>query len=551
MISNQTAIADFTIRDHVNAMKSRGSFPLAGLPAFLHEATHHWCFDSAVGLSLALLWVRTFRDLLMWNADVPGAEEALIRSKSRLFKYELASRLLRPLLEGLALFAEFDAFPGSAQFASIPLMWAWMLYAESPRDFQTDVKDILIASRLSARTVRRKTNVLASAFAVANGDGYLPGYLSVRSSSMIIMEASARLVDADFYLSYMKEFFFEDAGLVNLILDERMDDSEWAGRVIDYFRTRIRNSIASVNERVLEEFESKIAGDSNAVVECPVAEDFLLKGEFFRSPLCADAESIEIARRQINGALTDINRPLAEKFDWLRDVCLGLLIRRHLMCLGSYPTRVAINDSHRVVIHDDDGPIMAVQCRQAFEAQEGPGVLDFYVSPAHYYRAYAVSLGATLVSFATVSAENKMIEQQLSLSLLSSEVARATIATAITFLEKNKYDDLIHDVIQSRFVEEVESTYLTWSTIVVKSEWVNSVAPVLKKDGLWTITGESLDNLRGLALLGLCDSVRIGKSAKEQILAERGMDFDGIVDALKSASAKGGMALFRDQFTMI
>src|SRR5919109_624853 len=50
-----------------------GNAPLDQWGPFVHEATHHWCFDSPVGLSIALLAIRV-RQLILRDADSVAAQ---------------------------------------------------------------------------------------------------------------------------------------------------------------------------------------------------------------------------------------------------------------------------------------------------------------------------------------------------------------------------------------------------------------------------------------------------------------------------------------------
>lgn len=552
MISNQTAIADFSIRDHVNAMQSNRNFPLAGLPAFLHECTHHWCFESTVGLSLTLTWLRTLTDLTVWSKDDVGAEATLNRARSRLFRYELTTSLLRPILEGLALFAEFDAWPGTSKFTSIPLMWAWILYSQSGKDFQTEVQQILMASRLAPSTADRKVNVLAKAFSLNNTDGYLAGYLSVKTTSIIILEASTKFIDSDFFLAYMKEYFFEDPGLVSIILTDADDEWQWAEGVINYFRNKIKTLVAEVDENTLDDFERSCSTPNRKGVDTRLEDKVVLDGEFFQSPLFKDVSATESARKQLHTALADALKPINKAgFEWLQSSSRALLIRRHLMCLGSYPTRVKINDFHRVVIYDNEGPILGGQSEPGFEPQEGDGVLDFYVSPSRFFRAYAVSLRASLVLLFPISERDEVTERQLSISLLSSEVVRQVIDTANTFLTKNEFRDPQHLSLRTVFSGAVQELYETWSTVIVKQDSLPTTKNALRTDGLWTITGRSLETLRALASIGLCQSVGLSEENTAQLLKERGIDYAAMLGSLSRSASEWGVSFFREDLAMI
>jgi hypothetical protein len=552
MISNQTAIADFRIRDHVNAMRSNKSFPLAGLPAFVHECTHHWCFESAVGLSLALIWVETWRDFIVWNQDDVGSANTLKLGKSRLFRYELISLLLRPILEGLALFAEFDAFPGDAKFTSTPMLWAWLLYSETKKDFQAELEQILTASRLTSSVADRKVNVLAKALSVSDTDGYLAGYLSVKTTSFVILESSSKFVDSDFFLSYVREYFFEDPELVSTILTEPEDEWKWAEGVIHYFKNKIKSLAEGVNEGVLEEFEQTLSNPKCDPVMTRLDDGFSVEGEVLGSPLFKNSPAVQPARKQLHRALADVIKNVGKPgFEWLEDSSVAMLIRRHLMCLGSYPTRVRINEFRHVVIYDEQGPILAGESKAGFDPQEGDGVLDFYVSPTRMFRAYAVSLGASLVLLHPVSRPNQRIEGQLSDSLLSSEVIRKVLDSATKFLETNRFDDPQHQTLRAAFGRAAHELYETWSTVIVERSSLAAAKDALRTDGLWTVMGGSLQSLRALASIGLCQSVGWDEKNTSTLLKQRGIDHSETLRALSAAAAEWGFRLFREGLVMI
>ena len=65
-------------------------------PAFLHEATHHWCFLSPVGSTLTYLRFRACK----YGLKAQKSSSALSDLLDDLVRYEVATRLMRPLAEG-------------------------------------------------------------------------------------------------------------------------------------------------------------------------------------------------------------------------------------------------------------------------------------------------------------------------------------------------------------------------------------------------------------------------------------------------------------------
>ena len=90
-------------KSYIQWVRNRHARIDTAIPQFLHEFTHRWCFDSAVGRALAFVRLRT-RYALLFGGD----EDVEID----LATYETAKRLLQPFSEGLALFAEFQSARG-------------------------------------------------------------------------------------------------------------------------------------------------------------------------------------------------------------------------------------------------------------------------------------------------------------------------------------------------------------------------------------------------------------------------------------------------------
>lgn len=99
------------------------------LPDVLHEAVHHWCLNSRVGIALTLARVELTDASLLDNT---GA-----RMGGCYIKYLTALGALRPVVEGLACFAEFDAAPGSGNLRVPPL--AWLARIACPEVFSAPV----------------------------------------------------------------------------------------------------------------------------------------------------------------------------------------------------------------------------------------------------------------------------------------------------------------------------------------------------------------------------------------------------------------------------
>ena len=200
------------------------------VPDIIHECVHHWCFKSPVGNALLLLRYEIIeRSLEDENARV---------LRILLARYLLIKELLRPVAEGLACFAEFDAFPGNGNLRAAPL--EWIAIAAEPRaveesrseeasiDDDTRIARLLRNVRNREDTARRKEALLIRPLDPEQGDGYLLGYMLIKGLQRLHIGYESNLgeditaaqvaEDSELLLSYYKAFFFDDISLATLLL---------------------------------------------------------------------------------------------------------------------------------------------------------------------------------------------------------------------------------------------------------------------------------------------------------------------------------------------
>lgn len=224
-----------------HALKVRLPWPF--LPSFLHEATHFWCLAADLGSALALMEMRSLRALHIEKAS----EKHIVHDVAAT---ELAYNLLRPLLEGMALFAEFDAYPGDSEVWASPGRWAGSLFLPLEEDHPLEltgppliqytnerIRETLLAYRGSADAARRKTSVLMQP--LGDEHGHLSGYWTVKK---LWYQASTRtplLRDRDLFLSFLRHWVFEDWVLIGTLLDEELDAPTMARQISRRFQERL------------------------------------------------------------------------------------------------------------------------------------------------------------------------------------------------------------------------------------------------------------------------------------------------------------------------
>src|SRR6266550_7080516 len=236
-VLSQSEVSPFAIFD---SLRDDNRLPLKLLPLFLHEFTHHWCFDSQVGFSFFLLREHA-RGILGTEQEPASIAKELARP---VLKYNLAMRILMPLIEGIALFAEFDADLGETGSISVPLDYCTGLF--QTQSSQTDLSprkwsNLIRSARFSPTGRGRKKIVLSAPLGLTRRSDYLRGYLSFRA---IHRRAASRNHtfenDTDFFLTYARHVFFNDAVLANLLLDQTMRLETW----IDAFLSRLTERIS-------------------------------------------------------------------------------------------------------------------------------------------------------------------------------------------------------------------------------------------------------------------------------------------------------------------
>ena len=114
LISNAVLVSGLDISQAGNLLVP-GRFPDFLMPSLLHEAAHWDTFATPVGQSLALGFLRAWRrayfienHISEASVDADAYETALDYTR-----FQVATEVLRPLCEGIALFTEFDLRPGS------------------------------------------------------------------------------------------------------------------------------------------------------------------------------------------------------------------------------------------------------------------------------------------------------------------------------------------------------------------------------------------------------------------------------------------------------
>jgi hypothetical protein len=144
---------------------------------------------------------------------------------------EVLSLYFTPLLEGLALFSEFDALSGASPVASTVSSIALSIFCKAsvraaaatgnniaPYD---SLRFYIGKHRAQTDAAERKLALLSRPLSA--DDGYLIGYLWVKALWRILVSRCRKLLDTDLFMSFVIDYFFGDFRLATLLF--RLEDA--------------------------------------------------------------------------------------------------------------------------------------------------------------------------------------------------------------------------------------------------------------------------------------------------------------------------------------
>lgn len=247
--TNITSLPSFSGATELKRLVDQDISPDNAFP-LIHEMTHHWCFNSPVGMALTIVKARLQENI--YRSASSNFSDETFDILDDLIRYYTTIDYLTPFSEGLALFAEHDAKPSGEFMYSAPVKHYFGLgtvgFEEHLRALMKERKGILQPSDLSIWTdnkfrelrhseigISRKTDLLCSPIDIQRSP-YLSGYLSIKN--LYSMNRTVDGVNSDNFLSYCRTFIFSDFGLIKAILGE---GHEWnlQNRITSYITQRL------------------------------------------------------------------------------------------------------------------------------------------------------------------------------------------------------------------------------------------------------------------------------------------------------------------------
>lgn len=557
VITNVTELSAARVSQDFDALMGWGSFPDDLLPGFVHELTHHWCFLSPVGFALSMMQLRAHRSgVLLYNGV--GDQQALRkRLLDDLLRCETTAIMLRPLAEGLALFAEFDAVSSKeSSVRSLPselvaaFFGLWTSQVPGTNIFFPYVADLkpLADMRRGYPCFRRKRSLFQQPLDLSAG-GYLPGYLTVRTMWQELAKRDRRLFnETDLALMYIRSFFYGDDGLVNLLLSPR-DDFNANFDIVRHIVDRV-DQFAAVGAPEVAAFEAAINGhsgtDSPTSHTPPMAAALLVSPDAHEesSHLLQDIEAV-FDQATVN-SIKDVDDALEL---WDRSVLAG----RDTMYLGSLSCITDVRMDGKCTI-TTDGMTREIAALAGVEAGEGPGSIDILFSTTTAHKARAAIVSRRRDRVAVVYGGPDRLTQEARARFDTILISRAAMQSGTAEMRDNMESAISSDpkiaVLREDARELADNAamaiYSNMATLGLRGNRKKHALATMSRDGLLEILDGNDDLVDGLALISLAWSLRLRREGVRELLADRGLVLDEVLKSLNGCSKRYGQALVWD-----
>jgi hypothetical protein len=528
-LSNLVFLSSLNVGRHIQQIQDK-DLPPESLPAFMHEATHHWCARSPVGLAEMLLFFRARRAALRYSQQTraAGTEDAIEQFHKRrdaewtvldaVARYEFSQGLMRPLSEGLALFAEHDASVGFAETISVPALLGSALYAQglalkSDRPF-SKFPLVLAGSRLTKTHIRRKADLLVQPLDCRDG-GYLPGYLGLKMAwrANLLHDKCAAFFDTDFFLQFARSFFFDDWGLVACLLDETRSDAGALDPIGRRLQERL-NALAVAPSRVME--AERFERTAKAARPRFDLRTELVETGVIYDDVCGSVELEELGKKRLETAFRELFG------SWPTELLERALIAHDLEMLGLANTMtLAHGELHgcrrgdRLVFTGNDMPDFSSPAPATMpEGWDGPVKLDAIASlvPAGLFLVMARGEEPPTAHSLGAPVDTAWLEKRMATMSERAAIADETRELLDGVLKDESFE-LIQNHVRTQLARMVPQIYIPRALAHVPEDLISKVQTLGREDGLLPLPGMDLPALDDCAALSLAAPLKMNPSA--------------------------------------
>jgi hypothetical protein len=586
--TNTTLISKMQLEQCMRRLLVNGKTPSYYRPVFLHEAMHHWCFLSPVGSTLAYLKLRASEHAarIPLSSQSTDAESDLLED---LIRYRVTSELMRPLAEGLALFAQYDAMPSFSPVLSKPMDWLTVLFgldedfvstASDPAEQITDkILYLLSDARLDEQAIESKMGLLVKKLQ-PSVDSYLSGYLFVKNLYRFAVSQCRRFMDTDLFLAFLRAFFYDDLGLVAALLDPETREVDTTNAISLAFQDRIEQFFTADLAAKVARFEEKISRLEETET------DFYDKFNIFN-----DTKISRIGRERLRALknMVDAEPVLSSnEYPWtyLHELQKDVLLRRYFMRVGSLQVSVSSKDSGEMLISRDgrtfwtsflskgttEGSVqlfarkgdsleeiphyvttpqgvvkkedmLYVQYTSDATSGVGDGSLDLYFPEVgNFYRACTITREGKLVACIFCDPINPDPEakknaraefMRIQSNHMELEEFNEVCNELIETMEESSWIKIPLGYITKSTKEVVDGIYIQNALSYVPDEKLDECLKIMSRRGYYGLLGDDVAALKALALLDNCCSLTPNRKLIAKFFALHNMDLDASLALLK------------------
>lgn len=370
LLTNETFVQPLNDLVEPAHLISRAVPPVA-VPSLLHELAHHSCLCSAVGMTLAAT------DMKARRLAESGDEKELRRASTIVLTNRAVIELYRPLLEGLALFAEFDALPGPSRVVSRPLLYTARHTSgpEKASEWELALVRTLTDARQMEVSIERRRDLLSTG--LRDPGGHQLGYQYVKTWAWWARQWPI-FCDPDFVLFFLSEYFWNDYELAALLLDEHPQEELLPSKaVFEYCIQRL----ASVLDRGTA-WEEIGAHFEQAMLDYELGPALEPGFHFGPASLPEAGQTAGRARLQ-------------EFFDALPVEDKRALSRRSLLHLASLAVETELVDSPEgrlLKVSFRDQPLAVAKLANSYSGTDGPATFDAFIQAATHEPCIAITV---------------------------------------------------------------------------------------------------------------------------------------------------------------
>ncbi len=422
------------------------------------------------------------------------------------------------------------------------MRWAAILYMD-PAEVAADMSRLpatvamdvglsqaLARLRRDVTTLNRKSSVLVRPFTAS--DGYLPGYLTVKSLWRSVGQNCFRIVnETDLFLMYSISFFYFDLGFVRVLLDPGTRGRNTASAIINYIARRF--------DQLLEVTEADIDAYEQAVVK--------------EEPRVGLGVSVADAAKG-KSALDQLLKELMRSDDtekgvkqWFPLHAAKVLARRQFMNLGSLDAEVAVSGSGAVELRAGDAALYKVQAEQQILPGSSRGTLEliFSMQDGSISRAIVVSREDELVSCeitgpkAQVAATKRAVEDTFMRRQATLDTERMFTRAVSSVIDRRWMEyDLAH--IREHAAPMFDDLYKDIALPFARDyDAIDTAAALMRDRGMQPLL-KTTNLVKGAAFLGMACSLNPNKKVLAHEFEALGLSLTDTLDGLQQAYHEHG-----------